>query len=168
MKDKTVAFTGHRPNKLGGYDPKDNKELLWKISNEIEALINQGYNRFINGLALGVDQWCALIIIKLKEKYTHIKLVSAIPCKAHPNKWNQASQDTWGHIVFHSDEVYLVTDADYTPQCMQVRNVWMVDNADLILAVWDGTKGGTGNCVGYAKKQKKEILTINPNDFKTT
>ena len=41
----------------------------------------------------------------------------------------------------------------------------MVDNSDIIIAVWDGTKGGTYNCVQYAKKKNKEIIQINPKEF---
>ena len=41
----------------------------------------------------------------------------------------------------------------------------MVDNADKVIAVWDGSKGGTYNCVKYAEKQNKEIIVINPNDI---
>jgi len=45
---------------------------------------------------------------------------------------------------------------------MQKRNEWMVDHSDYVIAVWDGSKGGTGNCVKYAIKQEKEILQLNP------
>lgn len=38
----------------------------------------------------------------------------------------------------------------------------MVDNSDFVIAVWDGTKGGTANCVRYAKKLNKELVAINP------
>ena len=40
----------------------------------------------------------------------------------------------------------------------------MVDNCDLLIALWDGkSKSGTTNCVNYAKnKLKKDILIINP------
>ena len=36
----------------------------------------------------------------------------------------------------------------------------MVDNADVILALWNGTGGGTGNCIGYAEKQGKRIINL--------
>lgn len=63
----TVSFTGHRPSKLKGYNPQDNKELLWRIHNTIVDLIeNRGADTFINGLALGIDIWSAKIVIKLK------------------------------------------------------------------------------------------------------
>ena len=38
----------------------------------------------------------------------------------------------------------------------------MVDLADKVIAVWDGTKCGTGNCVRYAEKCGKEIIRIFP------
>lgn len=42
----------------------------------------------------------------------------------------------------------------------------MTDKADLVIALYDGTKGGTKNCVDYAKKRNKEILIINPKEIK--
>ncbi len=159
----TACFTGHRPNKLKGYDAKDNKELLWRLHAEIVRHIEE-YNvdTFVNGLALGIDLWSAKIVLKLKEKYPHIKLISAIPCRNHPNKWNKESRDLWQEICDKSDEVVLVTDEDYKPYLMQVRNVWMVNKSDFVIAVWDETDGGTGNCVKYAQKQNKEITNIKP------
>ena len=38
----------------------------------------------------------------------------------------------------------------------------MVDLADKVIAVWDGSKGGTGNCVRYAGKRGKEIIRVVP------
>jgi uncharacterized phage-like protein YoqJ len=159
----TACFTGHRPNKLKGYNPDDNKELLWEIHNAIVYLIeNKKVTTFINGLALGVDMWSAKIVLKLKEKYPHIKLISAIPCRNHSSKWNLESRLMWEEICEKSDEVVLVTDEDYKPYLMQVRNEWMVSKSDYVVAVWDGSGGGTANCVKSAEKQNKEIIRIAP------
>lgn len=65
-------------------------------------------------------------------------------------------------IINESDEVYYVSEERYTHWCMNKRNEWMVDNSDLVIAVWDGTKGGTANCVRYAVKQGKEITKLEP------
>jgi len=43
---------------------------------------------------------------------------------------------------------------------MQTRNIWMVDNCDLVLALWDGSDGGTGNCIKYANKIGKPIVNL--------
>lgn len=159
--NKTACYTGHRPSKLKGYEPIQNKELLWEIQRQTVSLIEDfGVTTFINGLALGVDLWSAKIVIKLKEKYPHIKLISAIPCKNNPKKWNKQSQDLWQEVVDKSDEVVLVTDEEYKPYLMQIRNQWMVDRSDYVICVWDGSKGGTGNCINYAQKQNKQIIRI--------
>ena len=55
-----------------------------------------------------------------------------------------------------------MSDEEYKPWLMQKRNEYMVDLADKVIAVWDGSKGGTGNCVRYAEKCGKEIIRIVP------
>ena len=37
-----------------------------------------------------------------------------------------------------------------------------VDNCDKIIGIWDGSKGGTGNCIKYAESVGKDIYYINP------
>lgn len=43
---------------------------------------------------------------------------------------------------------------------MQKRNEYMVDLADIVIAVWDGSASGTGNCVRYAERCGKQIIQI--------
>ena len=50
----------------------------------------------------------------------------------------------------------------YSPYLMMVRNKYMVDISDRGIAVWDGSKGGTANCVRYAQKIGKPLDIINP------
>jgi len=161
---KTVSFTGHRPNKLKGYNPRDNKELLWKLHEEIVKHIeDKNADTFISGMALGVDMWAARIVLRLKSlEYPHLKLICAIPCLNHSSKWNAQSQKEWQSIVDKADEVFYVSKEEYKPYLMQRRNIWMVDESDYVIAVWDGSAGGTGNCVRYAQEEDKEITVINP------
>lgn len=46
---------------------------------------------------------------------------------------------------------------------MQIRNQWMVDRADQVIGIWDGTSGGTANCLEYATSKNKPILRIDPS-----
>lgn len=39
----------------------------------------------------------------------------------------------------------------------------MVDNSDTVIAVWDGSKSGTGNCVEYAKRKNVPVFTLEPS-----
>lgn len=160
---KTVCFTGHRPQKLNGFNPLDNIDMLKELKNIIiDHIENKGVDTFISGMALGVDMWSARIVLGLKDKYPHIKLVCAIPCENQWSKWKYESTQEWNNIVTKADKVHYVSTETFTAWCMQDRNKWMVDHSDYVIAVWDGSKGGTENCVKYAIKQEKEILQLNP------
>ncbi|OPD25873.1 hypothetical protein AL710_02015 [Clostridium botulinum] len=40
---------------------------------------------------------------------------------------------------------------------------YMVDCSNYVIAIYNGNcKGGTYNCIQYAKKQNKTIITLNP------
>lgn len=165
----TACFTGHRPNKLNGYNPKDNSELLFKLRDIIiDHIENKEAHTFISGMALGIDMWSARIVLKLKEKYPNIKLVCAVPCDKQYSKWFQANIDEWHDIIAKADEVVYVSKDPYTSWCMQKRNEYMVDNSNYIIAIWDGTKGGTGNCVKYAQGKSKPIITLHPKTLEIT
>ena len=43
---------------------------------------------------------------------------------------------------------------------MQRRNRHMVDNASVLLAVYDGDGGGTGYTVAYALQQKRKVIRL--------
>ena len=43
---------------------------------------------------------------------------------------------------------------------MQKRNKYMVDNSDLIIAVFNGNSGGTKQTNDYAKSKNIEIIII--------
>ena len=50
----------------------------------------------------------------------------------------------------------------YTKSCMMKRNRALVNCCDLLIAVFDGQKGGTANTISYARSKAKEIITVSP------
>lgn len=166
--EKTLAFTGHRPEKLFGYDYRieGNRKMLMELKSTIEMYITRrGVNTFISGMALGTDIWSAQTVLALKKKYPNIKLVCAIPCANHPSKWKPKDVEVWHKVVEQADYVHMVSEEEYTAWCMDVRNRWMVDNANYVIGVWDGTKGGTYNCLKYAVKRDRTIMHLNPHNL---
>lgn len=157
----TVAVTGHRPNKLFGYDMNDSRYLALKDMMK-DYLRKSGCSDAYSGMALGMDQLFAIAVLQLKNEGLPIKLHCAIPCANHSSRWSEDSKELYDRILAKADEVVMVSDESYKPWLMQKRNEYMVDRADIILAFWDGTSGGTGNCVNYAKKMGKKIEIINP------
>lgn len=166
-----IAITGHRPHKLGNdYDLTSpliawiKYRILYIVDFYIMDTLAQLDNgvTLITGMALGIDTLFAKIAIE-----NNIPFIAAIPCLGQESKWIDKSKKLYREITNHPlCTAELVTNTHYTYACMQKRNEWMVDNCDLLIAVWDGTTGGTKNCVDYATKVGKQIIRINPNDFK--
>lgn len=171
-----ITVTGHRPNKLGNaYDVKHPTNIA--IGRKMREFILQkaGYdstnNTFsykgevalISGMALGVDTLWALVTLRLKREFPgKFKLECAIPCKNHSSRWGKDSKVIYDDILSKADTVTQVSDEVYNPWLMQKRNEYMVDTAEMVFAVWDGTTGGTGNCVNYARKEKKKVYVLHP------
>lgn len=151
-----VAFTGHRPEKIGGY--KLPNPTYIKICQQIESTLKElKPEKVISGMALGVDQWAAYISYKLK-----IPFIAAVPFINQESKWPTSSQETYNKLIKLASETIIVSDGEYSAKKMQIRNEWMVDRCDQLIAIWDGSAGGTGNCVNYAKSKNKVIIYINP------
>lgn len=157
-----VAVTGHRPNKLGN-DYALTSPLILRIGEEIKTVLNlQSPNRCISGMALGVDTLFANISLDLG-----IPLTAAIPCTQQESRWPWQSRKVYKGILAHDlTTTHYATSGGYTSVCMQLRNEWMVDNCGLLIAVWDGTSGGTANCVKYAKKKGTPVYVIDPSVLK--
>lgn len=67
----SVAFTGHRPQKLPfGFDETDPRCVDFKrrLCNSIEMMILEGYTHFISGGALGMDMYAAEAVLTLREQ----------------------------------------------------------------------------------------------------
>jgi uncharacterized phage-like protein YoqJ len=168
MMDGTCCFTGHRPHKLFGYNSNTpgNLRIIWSIRDEIIRHINIGVDTFISGMALGIDMWSAIEVLKLKEEYPWISLVCAIPCKEQYKKWVEESIVEYHNILESADEVIYVSDKPYTDRCMHDRDKWMVDRSKYVIAVYNGdTDGGTYITYKYARKRNKIITKINPYGF---
>lgn len=171
-----IAITGHRPNKLGNdYDlssilmQRINMAILSTLINECELdLSGEGEEvkfpnlTLITGMALGIDTLFANIAIANK-----IPFIAAIPFHGQQLVWPQKSIQIYADIIANPlCTVKVISPGGYSAKKMQIRNEWMVDNCDLLIAVWDESPGGTANCVKYAKSKNKKIIYINPNNYK--
>ena len=172
MKEKkTCCFTGHRPQKLPfGYNEEDERcvELKEKLKKEIIRQIEEnGVSHFITGMALGMDMYAAEAVLQLKEIYTDITLEAAIPCETQSSKWAEYLRDRYFSIAEKCDTETLLS-TKYTRDCMHKRDEYMVDNSDVVIALYiEGTPGGTKYTVDYAKKKGRDIVFIDigkPNE----
>lgn len=155
-----VAFTGHRPNSLPssyGYDLSNAtwRRLIEEIKNKLVTL---HATTTITGGALGVDQ-AAFIASKELGLFSEL----AIPCMNQDKLWSVNAKDFYKRMLTTADKVTYISHQDYTSDCMQKRNQYMIDNCDVLIAIWDGREsGGTANTVRYAKKLAKPVIIISP------
>lgn len=188
----TISFTGHRPNNknMGGYDwkSKKNKAIMKELKDTIIKTLIDEWNSeaytepykavtFYFGGALGIDQMAFNICKEIESEYDgDYNFILAMPFAKQDGNWLQESKDelAWEKkeatkvILVDTLEKYKISgyiEDNYYPAKMQKRNEYMVNNSDIIIAVWDGSSGGTGNCVKYAKKKTRRIIQINPKDI---
>ena len=155
-----LSVTGHRPDKLGGYrlpNPVYN-EVVQKLD---QALMILRPEKVITGMALGVDQWVAELCVE-----NGLPFVAAIPFPNFSTPWPQRSQEHYRYLLSKAERVHICDQSPiYSPDLLWLRNRWMVDNSDAVLAVrrsdLAGTRsGGTNGTVDYARQKRKTIHII--------
>ena len=155
-----IAVTGHRPSKLGN-EWDGIGDYSDRITGTLQKIIKDHRHEStigISGLALGVDMLWAELLIRNK-----IPFIGAVPCVGQETKWSYDQRKRYNKIINHPlCELKIITASLYQPGVMQIRNTWMVDNCDLLVGIWDGSPGGTANCIEYAKKVERKTLIFKP------
>ena len=164
-RERTCCFTGHRPEKLPwGTDERDPRCLALKrsISRELERLYLRGWRHFISGMAQGADLYFVEAALALKEKYPDLTVEGAVPCPTQADRWPEEERRRWRRALDACDLETLVQQ-NYDRFCMHRRDRYMVDRSSAILAVFDGTPGGTMYTLNYAMKEQLDILLLDLN-----
>jgi len=165
---KACCFTGHRPKKFPwGENEGDVRCVALKSKIKFAAedlIVRRGFGKFISGMAQGTDMICAEIILTLKKIYPQIRLECAVPNCAFGKSWRADKTQRFEEILERADIVTYVTKSEiYRKRDLMLRNAYMVDASDFVLAVYiEGQKGGTKNTLDYARRKNKEILLIEP------
>lgn len=161
---KRCSFTGYRPQKMPfGFDESDPRcvEFKQRLRDTIEGLIGKNYAHFISGGAMGMDMFAAEAVLELKREYPWIILEMVSPFDAQAAKWTPEYQERHARLFIEADMVTAISH-EYTKACLFRRNRYLVDNADLLLAAYDGQAGGTAMTVGYAQEVGIPVQTIMP------
>lgn len=163
MKSSTCCFSGHRPGKIKWEGKENSPEYCAVISRtktEIENAIQKGYTSFITGMAIGYDTSCAELVLFFKQKYPRIKLICALPCKEQDKFWRESDKLKYKTILKKADRI-IYTSNEYSANCMQKRNEFMLENSSLLIAFFNGSGGGTKMTVEKAKELHLETRIIN-------
>ena len=143
-----IAFTGHRYLSL----------------KQVESYLNELHADYpdaiwITGGAVGLDSIAASYAM---AHGIRLWLILPFPVHVMSKFWNAGQkrciQDCWDYA-----EKTSVLAPTYDVSIYQRRNEHMVDLSDMVAAFFDGSPGGTGNCVRYARSVDKKMIRF--SDF---
>lgn len=155
---KVSAGTGHRPDKLGGYDDP----IYWRALNlALWHLKEHPCHVVISGMANGWDQAIA------KAAMLHrIPFIAAVPFKGQEGTWPKSRRHHYHNLLECADHVEIIDPdvRDFTEmrKAFDKRNRWMVDRCTHLVTLWNGTPGGTANCIRYAQRVNRKTYDLWP------
>lgn len=156
------AFTGHRPHKLPWQtDETDPRCLAVKemIARRLREAYDLGCREFLCGMAQGCDLYFAEAVLALREQKPEITLTAMIPWPGQAKSWPAADRERYEQLCGLCDRQICLAET-YSRDCMQLRNRAMVERAQVLISVYDGTASGTGSTVRCARKLGLQILPV--------
>jgi len=148
---EVCAVTGHRRIKEGKreYVQRQLQGAVWQA-------VNDGYTWFVSGFADGVDLMFAGIVADIKGKDPSIVLEAAIPYRDRLEEKDPLFME----LLEQCDHIHVVRE-EYSPDCYLARNTYLVENAERVIAVYDGRRrSGTAQTIRIAKEQGRELQII--------
>ena len=140
---KNCVFTGHRD--LGDDFSKS------RLKKTIEGLIKEGVENFYNGMAIGFDLIAAECVLSLRRKYPQVKLIACVPCYGQEKYFSDADKKRYVKILKKANETVILAD-HYYQGCMQNRDKYMVEHAEVMIAYCKKTTGGAAYTVKLFQK----------------
>lgn len=155
-----VTFTGHRPDKINNEQDvfdKLEKSLIKELGADLSL------HEFYVGGAPGFDTIALRVL--LSHNVPKDRIILSVPFKgfekyagkSHP-KENQASFD----LNYSSGVIVKEVggkEGSFGQKCFK-RNMFMVDNSEILFTNWDGTSGGTANTVKLAQRKNIKIVNV--------
>lgn len=161
-KKITCCFTGHRPEKLPWGSDESSPDcglLKERLAQTLEGLYRRGFRHFIGGMAQGCDLYFAETALSLRERYPDMVIEAAIPCPSQAKGWGEEDRARYQAILDRCDLETMVQQ-HYTQGCMLRRDRYMVDRSALLLAVYNGSGGGTRYTINYALDSGLEVIRL--------
>ena len=160
LRKHRCCFTGHRPEKL---TMSEDDAKAW-LEKQIQAAVADGFVTFLTGMAMGVDLWAAEIVLRLKEENPDIHLIACTPWPGFAAKWKEPWKSMYYDTMKKADFKVNVSD-HYHNGVFQKRNEYMVDRSSRVIALYNGTPGGTKNTIDYATSKGIEVV-VSSTDYK--
>ena len=165
FKEKTCCFSGYRPHKFSFELKKKEPQYIELENNIINAIItsiDQGYDTFLCGGAMGFDLLCGEMVLLLKERFPHIKLICVIPYKGQSKVFPTEWKVRYDYVIEHCDRICNIAE-EYTRGCFHLRNFEMIHSSSRLITYFSGRPGGTANTIAIAQRENMDIINTVPD-----
>jgi uncharacterized phage-like protein YoqJ len=162
-----VAVTGHRPADLFGWD-RGAEGWQW-LRGVLSGLLRElGAAEAISGLALGVDQ-----LFALAARDAGVPVAAYVPFEGQDRKWLAPDRRAYAEMRAQASRTVVCRALTPGPdgefafrdvvEALHARNGRMVEDCDVIIAVWTGkTSGGTYDAVQKAMRAGRVLVHVDP------
>lgn len=149
--ENSVAFTGHRT-----YEGEADGELRQLL----RELYDEGYRTFLSGMARGFDLAAAEAVLELRGELSDVRLVAVVPFEGFRSHFRGRSLMRYDAVLDAADERLVVSMYRGNVGFFE-RNDYLVDNASLVVAWWNGVKrGGTAYTVAKARREHRPVVNL--------
>ena len=97
-------------------------------------------------------------LYRIKKDF-EISLIACIPCPEQDKSYSAKNKERYKRILENCSEVTVLSE-EYFDGCMQVRDRYLVDTCDVLIAYKRRNRGGTVYTVNYAKSKGVNIIEI--------
>ncbi|MHA8138619.1 SLOG family protein [Lactobacillaceae bacterium Scapto_B20] len=139
-------ITGYRSYELGIFRPKDPKldVIKFVLRNQMIQAIESGYQWFITGGQMGIEQWSVEVAAELKQQYPdEFKIAVMLPFTEFGSQWNENNRLKLSQIKQLADFSASISDHPYqSPQQLRNYQEFMLGHTDGALMIYDDNKQG--------------------------
>lgn len=155
---------------LTGHQKLDNlRDWEW-VKVEIDKILTSLPSPItgITSLAIGADQLFAKAILHHKGSLEVI-----LPFPEYEDTFDESpDRERYQQLLNAASKVNVMQRTGSDEECYFAAGKMVVNEADLLLAVWNGKPaaglGGTGDVVRYAQQRQKRIIHLNPITHEVT
>jgi uncharacterized phage-like protein YoqJ len=163
---RLVLVTGHRPDRLGGYEPNaQSAAVRERLELALRAMVEvDGPLTVVSGLRLGAEQLGADAAIA-----GGLPLVAVLPFPEPDKPWPKPSRDWFAATV--AAAAVTITLESKEPATKQLagaaigrRDAWLARNVDAALVVWDQEDDAVGRQVRSLEDHlgQDQVLQLHP------
>lgn len=114
----------------------------------------------LSGIADGADTLFAQVALSLDLPLEAVIASHGFSRDLPPSPMHESYQ----YLLDRCRMIHQMLVQDYSDEAYMIVGQWLVDNSDLVVAVWDGQpaagKGGTGDVVVYAQRVGRPVIHI--------